>query len=55
MSFDEFALICTYSAINVLSQVKSGLSFFLDFPDANTSPSAITVRTGVQTSLNTIR
>ena len=31
MSFDEFALICTYSGINVLSQVKSGLSFFWIF------------------------
>jgi hypothetical protein len=31
MSFDEFALICTYSAISVLSQAKSGLSFFLVF------------------------
>jgi hypothetical protein len=30
MSFDEFALICTYSVISVLSQIK----FFLDFPDA---------------------
>ena len=30
MSFDEFALICTYSVIDVLSQIK----FFLDFPDA---------------------
>ena len=29
MSFDEFALICTYSVISVLSQIK----FFLDFPD----------------------
>ena len=33
MSFDEFALICTYSVITVLSQAKSGLSFFFDFPD----------------------
>ena len=34
MSFDEFALICTYSAITMLSQAKSGLSFFcFDFPD----------------------
>ena len=31
MSFDELALICTYSAINMLSQVKSGLSFFWIF------------------------
>ena len=31
MSFDEFALICTYSVITVLSQAKSGLSFFLIF------------------------
>jgi hypothetical protein len=31
MSFDEFALICTYSAISVLSQAKSGLRFFLVF------------------------
>ena len=34
MSFDEFALICTYSVITVLSQAKSGLSFFIYFPDA---------------------
>jgi len=33
MSFDEFALICTDLVINVLSQVKSGLSFFFQFPD----------------------
>ena len=31
MSFDKFALICTYSVITVLSQAKSGLSFFLIF------------------------
>ena len=31
MSFDEFALICTYSVITVLSQAKSGLSFFSIF------------------------
>jgi hypothetical protein len=30
VSFDEFALICTYLVISVLSQIK----FFLDFPDA---------------------
>jgi hypothetical protein len=30
MSFAEFALICTYSVISMLSQIK----FFLDFPDA---------------------
>jgi len=29
MSFDEFALICTYLVISVLSQIK----FFLDFPN----------------------
>ena len=29
MSFDEFALLCTYLVIGVLSQIK----FFLDFPD----------------------
>ena len=29
MLFDEFALICTYLVISVLSQIK----FFLDFPD----------------------
>jgi hypothetical protein len=38
MSFDEFALICTYKAITVLSQAKSGLSFFYDFPDAVKHP-----------------
>jgi hypothetical protein len=31
MLFDEFALICTYSAISVSSQANSGLSFFLVF------------------------
>jgi hypothetical protein len=31
MSFAEFALICTYSVISVLTQIK----FFLDFPDAS--------------------
>jgi hypothetical protein len=31
MSFAEFALIFTYSAISMLSQAKSGLSFFLIF------------------------
>jgi hypothetical protein len=33
MSFDEFALICTYSAITVLSQAKSVLFFIFYFPD----------------------
>ena len=31
MSFDEFALICTYLVITVSSQAMSGLSFFLIF------------------------
>jgi hypothetical protein len=31
--FYEFALIYTYSAINMLSQAKSGLIFFSGFPD----------------------
>ena len=31
MSFAEFALIFTYSAISMLCQAKSGLSFFLIF------------------------
>jgi hypothetical protein len=31
MSFDEFALICTYSVISMLNHGESGLSFFLVF------------------------
>ena len=33
MLFDDFALICTYLVIDVLSQVQ--IKFFLEFPDVD--------------------